>query len=429
MFRPWTGFLPYTQMKLMNSPGSTQTREPNPFGISAKMARALADTWRFRILVETTVRPLSPSEFVDRFGGDLGHISRCFRQLEDWGYLQRVEERPGRKRATALEHVYRAARQARFDTSIWEQIPQPARNAVSYSVLSSYFQRARTALEAGTFDAEVDRHLSWDIVALDRIAWKQASDRLDEVLDSGEQLELHSSERLEASGGEAIPTILGLASFRSPKDPAQILEAPRRHLGPTDTTINGASYGIDAKLAKALTNKWRCQILMEATVRPLSVSLFVEEVGGTIGNIARHFRKLAAWGYLDLVEERRGGRHGGGTEKWYRSACRAFFDTATWETLPLVFREEISEYFLESYMSIVVEALETGTFDAKPDRHLSWQPLVLDRPAWQELGVGLDKVLNCLPQWESESVARTEGKSELLIPTVVGLAAFRSPEP
>jgi hypothetical protein len=53
-------------------------REPTAFGISSKMARALADPWRIRILAELSLRPLSPSKFVKEFGGELTDIARYF---------------------------------------------------------------------------------------------------------------------------------------------------------------------------------------------------------------------------------------------------------------------------------------------------------------------------------------------------------------
>src|SRR4051794_36268200 len=259
---------------------SSKTSEPAAFGISAKMAKALADTWRFRILVETTVRPLSPSQFVDEFGGDLPQIARCFRQLEDWGYVQIVEERLAGRGGASIEHVYGALRQAHFDTPTWERIPRSERDLVSQSILTSYFQRVREAVVAGTFDADVDRHLSWDAVAIDLDGWVQLGRRLDDVLASLPDLEKAAALRLRSSSSLGIPTIVGLASFRSPGSAKLLLEGPRRHKGPANPAEPGANYGLEAKLAKALANKWRSRILMEACLRPLSPSQFVEEVGG-----------------------------------------------------------------------------------------------------------------------------------------------------
>src|SRR5215213_50780 len=130
----------------------TNQLEPTAFGISPRLARAVADPCRLRILTEVSVRPLSPSQFFDEFGGELTQVSRCFRQLAKWGYIEVVEERPGRRRGAAIEHVYRAIRRAYFDTSAWEDVPQGERAGASLSVLGAYQQRIRAAVEEGTFD-------------------------------------------------------------------------------------------------------------------------------------------------------------------------------------------------------------------------------------------------------------------------------------
>lgn len=399
-------------------------REPAAFGISARSARALADPWRFRILTEVTVRPLSPSLFVEEVGGELTHVSRCFRQLAEWGYIEVVEERPGRRRGAAIEHIYRAIRRAHFDTSIWEGVPRSGRDDVSRSILDSYRQRIGAAIEAGTFDQEVDRHLSWDVVALDTVAWEKLGARLDLVLGTLSEQEIEAARRLASSDQDRIPTTVGLAAFRSPDYPAVKLQGTNRQ-GPTDAVQVGPQYVLGAKLAKALSNRWRCKILMEVSIRTLSPSQFVEEFGGSMTHVSRCFRDLAAWGYLEVFEERNGGRRGG-VERIYRSTRRPYFDTPTWEALPQLIREEMSQWFLRTYFDRVSEAIEAETFDADTDRHLSWKPIVIDRQAWSEIGVSLDDVLAWLPELENESLERTPD-FEALIPTTVGLAAFRSP--
>lgn len=400
-------------------------KEPAAFGISAKMARALADPWRFRILIEVTVRPLSPSRFVDEVGGELTHISRCFRQLADWGYLEVVEERPGRRRGASIEHVYRAIQRAYFDTATWKSVPLSGRDAVSRSILSSYQQRIREAVEAGTFDSELDRHLSWDTVALDREAWEELGERLDSVLESLATLELEATERLAAAEGEQMSTTVGLTAFRSPDTPSRLLGGSRRHI-PLGRDEPANAYGIEPKLAKALSNRWRCRILMEVSVRPMSPSQFIEEVGGSMTNISRCFRDLAKWGFVEIVQEKKGGRRGGGVERIYRSTLRAFFDTQSWIGLPQILREEISQFFLDGYFDRISEAFEAKTIDAEIDRHLSWKPIVIDRAAWNTIGAALNEILDWLPVLEAEATERSDDVEDL-IPTTVGLASFLSP--
>jgi DNA-binding transcriptional ArsR family regulator len=182
-------------------------------------------------------------------------------------------------------------------------------------------------------------------------------------------------------------------------------------------------------MVKALSNGWRCRILMELTARPLSPSQFVEEIGGSISHISRCFRELASWGYVEVIEERKGGRNGGGVEHIYRNTKRAFFDTDIWETLPRLVRTEVSGSFLSSYHDRVVEAVEAGTFDAETDRHLSWTPLVVEPSGWKQICAVLDEVLDWLPELESASLDRTGGDTDQLIPSIVGLTSFRSPRP
>jgi len=207
-----------------------------------------------------------------------------------------------------------------------------------------------------------------------------------------------------------------------------MLKASRCHEGPAIAADTDA-FAIGPKLAKALSNRWRCRILMELTSRPLSPSQFVQEIGGSKSHIARCFRELSDWGYVEVFEEKKGGRRRGGIELIYRNTRRPYFDTPTWITLPRLVREEMSQAFLNSYVQRITEAMDEETFDAETDRHFSWKPLALDRLAWTEVGEKLDEVLRWLPELEAESIERTKGDLNQLIPTVVGLFSFRSPQP
>ncbi len=166
---------------------------------------------------------------------------------------------------------------------------------------------------------------------------------------------------------------------------------------------------------------------MELNARPLSPSQFVEEIGGSMTHISRCFRQLAEWGYAEVIEERKGGRHGGGVERVYRNTQRAYIDTATWETLPRFLRNEFSNSILGSYLARITEAIKAGTFDLETDRHLSWAPVNLDRIAWNQIIESLDEVLDWLPELEAEAAERMQMTAEEPIPTTIGLAAFRSP--
>ncbi|MDX6624845.1 MAG: hypothetical protein QOE75_2777 [Solirubrobacterales bacterium] len=184
--------------------------------ISAKLAKALANPMRAQIMTELSVRPLSPSQFQAITGGDLGNIARYFRQLEEWDFVEVIETRRGGHRRGGVEHIYRRIQSNLIKTEQWELLPVFLREDISANMLASYFARVNEAIEAGTFDAETDRHLSWDKPTLDRQAWEELSARLDEILDWLPDLARESAERMMESGEEPIPTTVGLAAFRSP---------------------------------------------------------------------------------------------------------------------------------------------------------------------------------------------------------------------
>lgn len=203
------------------------TEEPGAGVISAKMAKALANPTRARILAELLTRPMSPSQFVDELGGGLSNVSRCFRQLREWGYVEVVETRTGGQRRGAVEHIYRATQVAYFDTPAWEALPLHLRRDISANVIASYFEQIADAVDAGTFDAEVDRHFSWDRAMLDRQAWGELGTRLAEVLECLPQLAHESARRMATSKEQPIPMTLGLAAFRSPLS-CQVAELRKR---------------------------------------------------------------------------------------------------------------------------------------------------------------------------------------------------------
>lgn len=395
------------------------------FAISPRMARAMADRWRLRILEELSVRPLSPSQFVELVGGELAPIGRCFRQLADWGYIEILETKHGGHRRGGVEHVYRRIQRALFTSEVWERLPQDYREESTGSGMESYIARVSEAIEAGTFDDELDRHLSWDGYALDRIAWTQLVTRLDEILFWLPDLSLEAARRMATTGEDPIPTTVGLSAFRSPTEMTGHLPSDREAQSSRPVAT---PFVIDAKTAKALANEWRSRILMELRVRPLSATQFLRENGGDKSWINRCFRQLAEWDYIEVIEVKSGGQRRGGAEKFYRLKQRAFFDTQTWERLPRILRDECTAAFLHSYFARVDEAISEETFDAEIDRHFSWDGVALDRRAWTEVMNRLDGVLAWVPELEEAAAIRIEGTGEAPIPTIVGLAGFRSPK-
>lgn len=394
------------------------------FGLNPKLASALTDPLRERILVELDNRTLSPSQFTHEAGADINRVSRCFRQLEKCGYAEVVEERPGSRRGKSIEHVYRRTANRLSDSWIWGGTPRAGRTLTPSLEFRAYLTQIVEAIEADTFDQEIDRHISWDIRALDETARRRLLQRMGRVFAWLGELEGDTTRRGRKATREVIPTTVGLFAIRSPQSPQEVLH--RRRL-PMLVRGKRDPFQLSPEIANAMANRWRARILLELLVKPLSPSQFVQRAGGDPSYVARCFRELADWGLIELIETRTGGRRRGAVERVYRNAHSLYFGMDTWPTVPRVLRVEMSNFLLTGYVDRLEEATDAKILDAEPERDLLWRPAVFDRAAWRQATVEMDRILEWIPQLERESVARAGSKRGHLIPTVLGLACFRSP--
>ncbi|HEX2096246.1 MAG TPA: hypothetical protein VHF50_02625 [Solirubrobacterales bacterium] len=181
---------------------------------------------------------------------------------------------------------------------------------------------------------------------------------------------------------------------------------------------------LDPRLAKALANTLRVEILAVLSHRRISPVGYVREYGGKLPSVAYHFKVLEAYGCIELAEtvKRRGA-----LEHVYRCAKRPLLADGDWKLLPLPVRGGISGAILQTLIERSRHAIEEGTFDAREDRHFTWTPLRLDERGWREMTRLLASTFAKLEKIESKSSARLADGGDEAIATTVALAGFESP--
>jgi DNA-binding transcriptional ArsR family regulator len=167
--------------------------------IDQRLIKALGHPLRMRILILLNQKVASPSELSEELDEPLGNVSYHVRFLADLGCLELVSTTP---RRGALEHHYRARVRPWFRPRDWARLPASARSSISDAVLTQVWEDAADALEAGSFDARADRHISRTTLLLDEAGWEDVRDLLNETLDRVLDIQAEAAARLERDDGE-----------------------------------------------------------------------------------------------------------------------------------------------------------------------------------------------------------------------------------
>jgi DNA-binding transcriptional ArsR family regulator len=183
---------------------------------------------------------------------------------------------------------------------------------------------------------------------------------------------------------------------------------------------------VDPRIAKALSHPMRARILGILNERVASPNEIAEQIEERLPNVSYHVRALLDLGCIELV---RTAQRRGAIEHYYRAVVRPFFSDRDWKRLPRSGRQAISDVALQIVWEDVSDAIKAGTFEARPDRHLSHNALVLDEQGWKDVTQLLAGVLAEMQKIGSASASRLDRSGEEGVSTTAVLMHFESPPP
>lgn len=389
-----------------------------------RLAVVFADELRLKIVTELYMREMSPKGFFDEFGG--GSVSRVdghFKRLTEHGWLRFIRAESGGRRRGAVEHFYRATEIAVFDHETWSLLPYSIKVAFSWRSFKQFTERIREAMEAGTFDARPNRHLSWTPILLDQLGWERVIAALDALFESLFEEQADAKLRIFKSGEKPILATVALAGFESPTR-----EGGR--VGPSLVESRKDSpVPFPLRLSKVFADELCLKIVTEANLRDISVPMFHAEFGDdSVDGIRRRFKMLERVGWLTKVAEKTGGKRRGAVEHFYRATGPAVFDNGTWADVPDSIKTTYSWTTFDQLSEQVREAMRAGTFDSREDRHLTWSLLRLDQKGWAKVIGAVDALFALIFEEADRAEVRIGGSGEKPITMTVALAAFESPK-
>jgi DNA-binding transcriptional ArsR family regulator len=197
----------------------------------------------------------------------------------------------------------------------------------------------------------------------------------------------------------------------------------------------------DKAVCDALQHPIRIRILEVLAERDISPIQFLrrgclppgytyEAEKNAISHVSYHFKVLREADCIVLLETipRRGS-----VEKIHRSKMLALHTEEDFRKLSYKKRVAITRSTLQMLVARADGAILQGTFDKRPDRHLSWVPMDLDEQGWKELTGLQDEALERAQGIKAAAIARghnraVEGvESEETFPATFAALAFESP--
>jgi AcrR family transcriptional regulator len=140
-------------------------------------------------------------------------VAHYIRELESAGIVEFVEQR---SKDGALEGWYRS-NMARFDGEAWNSMPQAQRERISQQIGHVIKGEWDEAVEKGTFDGRVGRHLSRLAFVADEQGWRELLDISDSALDAALEVQAASAKRLEKRSEEGAEGRMVQLLFEMPK--------------------------------------------------------------------------------------------------------------------------------------------------------------------------------------------------------------------
>jgi DNA-binding transcriptional ArsR family regulator len=188
---------------------------------------------------------------------------------------------------------------------------------------------------------------------------------------------------------------------------------------------SSSQRGVNQNLVKALAHELRVEILAILNERMASPNELAKELNEGLSQVSYHVKVLKDYNCIELVktEPRRGA-----VEHYYRASSRAFLTDRDWHELPDSVRTGMSADLFQAVIDDAIAAMESGTFDERSDRHLSWTPLILDQQGWDDVRDALAATLKRVLDAHSESAKRMAKSGEEGKPASVSMLGYPVPE-
>lgn len=189
---------------------------PKGQGIEESLKKALNHPLRVELLRLLTEETCSPKELAPKVQRPIGRVSYHIQILEEHGCVELVHEE---KRRGSVEHYYRGVRPPEILEDEWAEMEPRERAALTRLTLQNFFSEGVAALQSGTIDDRLDRHITWEHMDLDHQGWRETMAVLMDAYRRLKEIKLRSDRRRKKTKEAPITTVVGLFGFERSRLP------------------------------------------------------------------------------------------------------------------------------------------------------------------------------------------------------------------
>jgi DNA-binding transcriptional ArsR family regulator len=189
---------------------------------------------------------------------------------------------------------------------------------------------------------------------------------------------------------------------------------------------NRGDYEVDIgqRLLRLTTEPIGFRVLVLLNDRSATVGEVAEALELSTDAIAWHLDKLRDEGLIELVGEV---LRSGAVEPRYRASVRTLWSDEEWATLSMDERQRLTAWTVEWIHGEIREAVDAGTFSARPDSHISRNVSFVDEQGWRELTRIQEEALEASFVVHAASTERLAEKGEPGIPVLSAMLCCELP--
>lgn len=385
----------------------------------ARLGVLYAHPIRMKIVAELYMREMSPTQWVEEFGGgSYGKVLGHFKKLEEHGWLRNVRSQKAVAGRGRTRDLYRATELAVIDDDTWTELPTSIQVAFTARTLRQLGEQVGDALAGEAADAQGNsgRPFSCRSIGLDDLGWQVAMAALHDCFLSFAQEQLDAKVRLDSSPERGLLMTVVLAGFES-SPPRAKCEPESERLSDGDLVplrLSDEGLPLSTRMAKVFADPLNLQIIKALHSEAMSPSqLFAKLGGSSVRSVDRKCQTLTDLGWLVRL-----GRETEGPPVFYRAAGPEAFDADLWGGIPKGAEKAESWPIFAEFCKKAEKALREGSFNARQDRHVTFCTFLLDERGWHQVSHALSRCYDELSKVAADAQKRAASVSQSSPPFV-----------